>query len=184
MTTTRLSIEFAASLLIMTAGRVFCISPPIEGSKETHHTSPLFIGLVSYQSFAPLVGFPFMLCVTRHFSVTRLQCVVSSPCQLLGLFQYLVLQFTRDEKPRGLSEGLWSPDAFIIRVAVPTNAHRVFPVPSKPDHRPAFFRLRSTVVHNLDIADQRLGSNHSIGINVSHVLTSCSRLILTPFAVS
>src|SRR5438552_73999 len=37
---TRLSAAFAALLLMICAGRVFWIPPPIEGSKATHQTLP------------------------------------------------------------------------------------------------------------------------------------------------
>src|SRR5271165_5741621 len=56
----------------MTAGLVLQISPPIEGSKATHHTSPRrgglsgLIGDVAGQVLYPFRGFVFALFVGGH----------------------------------------------------------------------------------------------------------------------
>jgi len=50
----RRAVPFAPSLLTMTAGRVFRISPPTAGSNLIHQTSPRFIGHVSNKILAPL----------------------------------------------------------------------------------------------------------------------------------
>lgn len=69
-TTTLFSTVFAALLLTTTAGRVFWISPPKLGSNEIHQTSPLLIGCIVYQPFAPLFRFRFPLPVQRHLTVS------------------------------------------------------------------------------------------------------------------
>src|SRR5205807_8896086 len=71
-TWTRLSSRFARSLLTTTAGRVFRISPPNEGSNATHHTSPRcgglsgLIGDVRGQVFDPFRSFALALLVGGH----------------------------------------------------------------------------------------------------------------------
>src|SRR5579863_10091121 len=67
-TINRLRAAFAALLLRMTAGRVFWISPPTEGSNATHQTSPLR-GCIADKSFAPLFCFCFAAGIVRHFAV-------------------------------------------------------------------------------------------------------------------
>src|SRR3990172_2923042 len=52
-TCTRFKYLFAASLLMMTAGRFLRISPPTEGSKLTHQTSARLIGYISNGGFSP-----------------------------------------------------------------------------------------------------------------------------------
>src|SRR4051794_13810627 len=65
-----------------TAGRVLRISPPIAGSKATHHTSPrcgggeLFRGAMSYvadQTLDPFCCFVFVLLVGGHGAIGRLE---------------------------------------------------------------------------------------------------------------
>src|ERR1700674_3542579 len=66
---------------MMIAGRVFLISPPIEGSKATHQTSPRrgaavspwLIRDVSDQPLAPFQRFRFPPLVRRHRAVALLQ---------------------------------------------------------------------------------------------------------------
>src|SRR4051794_30044306 len=62
---------FAASLLTMTAGRRFCISPPTEGSKFTHQTSPRFIGYVPDKCLDPFQRLSFSRFISGHFRVAR-----------------------------------------------------------------------------------------------------------------
>src|SRR3954468_11938998 len=50
----------------MTAGRRFWISPPIEGSKSTHQTSPRFIRDVPDRGFPPLVSLGLTAFVRCH----------------------------------------------------------------------------------------------------------------------
>src|SRR5262245_5097227 len=72
-TCTRFKYLLAASLLRMTAGRCLRISPPTDGSKLTHQTSPRFIAHITDGGFGPgeCVGFPrFVLC---HLLIGRLQ---------------------------------------------------------------------------------------------------------------
>jgi hypothetical protein len=52
----------------MSAGRVFWISPPTDGSKATHQTSPLR-GRIANQTFAPRFRVGFMLRIACHFAV-------------------------------------------------------------------------------------------------------------------
>src|SRR6266487_3613350 len=63
-TWTRFRYLLAASLLIMTAGRCFWISPSTNGSKLTHQTSPRCISDVSYRGFNPFqcLGLTFLIC--------------------------------------------------------------------------------------------------------------------------
>src|SRR6267143_5140250 len=62
----------ATSLLTITAGLVLRISPPIEGSKATHHTSPRrgglsgLIGNIAGQVLHPLRGFALTFFVGGH----------------------------------------------------------------------------------------------------------------------
>src|ERR1019366_6742267 len=57
----------------MTAGRVFCISPPTDGSKSTHQTSPRSMrvrgGSVSDDAFRRLQRLPFSGVVGGHVAV-------------------------------------------------------------------------------------------------------------------
>src|ERR1035437_1035024 len=74
-TCTRFKYRLEASLLTITAGRVFCISPPRDGSKSTHQTSPRSMRLVSDvsdQSFRPSQRFPLPIPVRSHVAVRRL----------------------------------------------------------------------------------------------------------------
>src|SRR3989304_7617766 len=52
-TCTRFKYLFAASLLMMTAGRFLRTSPPTDGSKLTHQTSARLIGYISNGAFSP-----------------------------------------------------------------------------------------------------------------------------------
>jgi hypothetical protein len=69
----RFKFRLEASLLTMTAGRVFWISPPSEGSKSTHQTSARSIGLISGQisdySLGPFQGFAFPEVIRGHVPV-------------------------------------------------------------------------------------------------------------------
>src|SRR5438874_11162416 len=53
----------------MTAGRLFRVSPPMEGSKFTHHTSPRLIGYIPHGPFCPLQSVGLALLVPRHLLV-------------------------------------------------------------------------------------------------------------------
>src|ERR1035441_9353383 len=72
-TWTRFRLRLEASLLTITAGRVFWISPPGEGSKSTHQTSPRSIWPVpchiADDTFRPLLGVALAFLVSRHFEV-------------------------------------------------------------------------------------------------------------------
>src|ERR1019366_9256749 len=73
-TCTRFRYRLEASLLTITAGRVFCISPPRDGSKSTHQTSPRNMRLVpsvSDQSLRPSQRFPLPVLVRSHVPVRR-----------------------------------------------------------------------------------------------------------------
>src|SRR6266851_2644747 len=71
-TCTRLSSRFETSLLTTIAGLVLRISPPIEGSKATHQTSPRcgglsgLIGDIAGQAFDPLRGLAFARFIGGH----------------------------------------------------------------------------------------------------------------------
>src|SRR4051794_15294490 len=65
----RLRWRLDMSLLTITAGRLFWISPPRDGSKSTHHTSPRFIGHVSDQCLDPLEGLRLRSLVSSHLGV-------------------------------------------------------------------------------------------------------------------
>src|ERR1700683_4282589 len=74
-TWTRFRLRLDASLLTITAGRVFWISPPSEGSKSTHQTSPRSIGpvpcYIADDAFRPFVGGSLAFLVACHFAVGR-----------------------------------------------------------------------------------------------------------------
>src|ERR1700710_1659436 len=53
----------------MTAGRRFLISPPTDGSKLIHQTSPRFIRYVPDRGFRPLVSLGLTTFVCRHLPV-------------------------------------------------------------------------------------------------------------------
>src|SRR6185295_3836038 len=55
----------------MTAGRFFLISPPTDGSKSTHQTSPRLIGDVRDHRLSPLTGFRLPGSVGCHLSIGR-----------------------------------------------------------------------------------------------------------------
>jgi len=70
---TRFRFRLDASLLTITAGHVFWISPPSHGSKSTHQISPRSIGLVACiadDSFRPLHGLALAIPAGRrcHFN--------------------------------------------------------------------------------------------------------------------
>src|SRR3990172_926584 len=68
-TCTRFKYLFAASLLMMTAGRFLRISPPSDGSKFTHQTSPRLIGHISNGRLRPLERLGLAGFVLAHFHV-------------------------------------------------------------------------------------------------------------------
>src|SRR5436190_22510419 len=53
----------------MTAGRLFRVSPPMEGSKFTHHTSPRLVGYIPHGPLCPLQSLGLALLVPRHLLV-------------------------------------------------------------------------------------------------------------------
>ncbi|HZZ18378.1 MAG TPA: hypothetical protein VFE25_03365 [Opitutaceae bacterium] len=59
----------------MTAGRRFWISPPTDGSKLTHQTSPRFIRDVQDRGFRPIVSFGLTAFVRSHLPVSVRQVV-------------------------------------------------------------------------------------------------------------
>ncbi|HEV2687067.1 MAG TPA: O-acetyl-ADP-ribose deacetylase [Bryobacteraceae bacterium] len=69
-------LRLDASLLTMTAGRVFAISPPSDGSKSTHQTSPRSTGMlarnVSDSRFGPFQRLLFPRMVGCHLAVGSL----------------------------------------------------------------------------------------------------------------
>ena len=67
---TRFSTRLAALLLTIIAGRVFLISPPREGSNETHQTSPLR-GSIADQSFCPFLRFALACLVVFALLLSR-----------------------------------------------------------------------------------------------------------------
>src|SRR3972149_10375015 len=69
----RLRYLFAASVLTMMAGRFLRISPPMEGLKLTHQTSPLFMGAVPEGCFGPFQRFFLAGFILRHLLVSRLE---------------------------------------------------------------------------------------------------------------
>src|SRR6266404_5813061 len=75
-TGTRLSSRFETSLLTTLAGLVLRISPPIEGSKATHQTSPRcgclsgLIGDIAGQVFDPFRGLALARLIGSHRPVT------------------------------------------------------------------------------------------------------------------
>src|SRR4051794_22793301 len=76
-TWTRFRNWLDASLLTMTAGRCFWISPPTDGSKLTHQTSPRFIRHVPEGDFRPLVSLRLAGFVRCHFPVGGCQILRS-----------------------------------------------------------------------------------------------------------
>src|SRR5438552_3786399 len=69
-TWTRFRYWFEASLLTITAARFFWISPPTEGPKLIHQTSPRFIADIPHRVFRPLQSFGFALLVSSHLPVS------------------------------------------------------------------------------------------------------------------
>src|SRR3990170_7336751 len=72
-TCTRFKYLFAASLLMMTAGRFLRISPATDGSKFTHQTSPRLIAHVPDGDFCPFESFQFARLILAHFLICRLK---------------------------------------------------------------------------------------------------------------
>src|SRR5881409_460179 len=72
ITWTRFKNLFEASLLMMTAGLRFRISPPTADPKFTHHTSPRFIGDLSQCAFNPFQCFRLAIVVMCHAPISRL----------------------------------------------------------------------------------------------------------------
>src|SRR3970040_241504 len=73
MTWTRLRNWFAASLLTMTAGRSFLISPAMDGPKLTHQTSPRFIGPGPDGGLGPFGPLALPPPIFGHLTVGRYQ---------------------------------------------------------------------------------------------------------------
>src|SRR5580700_5524709 len=82
-TWTRFRFLLDMSLLTIAAGRVFRISPPREGSKSTHQTSPRSIAPIRYdisdQTFGPLESIAFPLGIQRYLAVRVAKILVPSP---------------------------------------------------------------------------------------------------------
>src|SRR3972149_713352 len=72
-TWTRFRNWLEASLLTMTAGRVFLISPPTAGPKRTHHTSPRIILHLAESPFRPLQRLGFAAFLFGQFAVGRFE---------------------------------------------------------------------------------------------------------------
>src|SRR2546426_12793808 len=68
-TCTRFRYLLAASLLRITAGRCLRISPPTDGSKFTHQTSPRIIADITESGFRPRERFRLAYFVLRHLLV-------------------------------------------------------------------------------------------------------------------
>jgi hypothetical protein len=81
-----------ASLLTITAGRVFRISPPSEGSKSTHHTSPRGIrpirGGISHYALGPFQRVALTPGIESHIAICHAEALVLTPvfpiAKLLG----------------------------------------------------------------------------------------------------
>src|SRR5579863_152270 len=73
----RLRARFAPLLLTISAGRVFWISPPTDGSNATHQTSPLR-GCIADQPFAPLFCLCLLLGVACHLAIALQQSAGSA----------------------------------------------------------------------------------------------------------
>jgi hypothetical protein len=58
---------------MMTAGHLWRISPPIDGSKFTHHTSPRFITDISGGGFQPFESLDLMPFVLGHLLILDVQ---------------------------------------------------------------------------------------------------------------
>jgi hypothetical protein len=72
-TCTRFKYLFEMSLLRMTGGLVFLISPPTEGSKFIHQTSPRFIAYVSDGCFRQVKSFNLSRFVECHCAIARIE---------------------------------------------------------------------------------------------------------------
>src|SRR6267142_1101461 len=74
-TCTRFKYLLEVLLLRITAGLVFLISPPIEGLKLTHQTSPRFIACVSDCGFRKLKSISLSLFILGHRTIARIERV-------------------------------------------------------------------------------------------------------------
>src|SRR5665647_313762 len=76
-TTTRARLRLAASLLMITAGRVLRILLPRAGSNSTHQISPRFIADIAGKRIAPFHRFGLASLVCRHGGVSFVEGGIS-----------------------------------------------------------------------------------------------------------
>src|SRR5665647_1814404 len=76
-TTTRARLRLAASLLMITAGRVLRISLPRAGSNSTHQISPRFIADIDSKRITPFLRFGLANLVCRHSAVSFVEGGIS-----------------------------------------------------------------------------------------------------------
>src|SRR5262245_2009925 len=60
----------------MTTSRLFRISPPMDGSKFTHQTSPRFIADIVEGSFRPFQGLGFARFVLGHLLISGFEVMI------------------------------------------------------------------------------------------------------------
>ena len=76
---------FEASLLRTTAGRFLRTSPPKDGSKLTHHTSPRFIAHIPGGSLSPFQSFALPALVLGHLGTGKIQFLIATNVASRGL---------------------------------------------------------------------------------------------------
>jgi hypothetical protein len=135
-TTTRFSARFAALLLITTAGRVFRISLPTVGPKDTHHTSPLFTGCISNQPFAPLQCFRLSRLVSCHFLILGQETACLLKGEFLDAVQNRSSEFVRYDEPCGNTPGLRVAYSWAL-FPIPTDSQHLVVFPLQPRNRPS-----------------------------------------------
>src|SRR5579872_163891 len=132
----RFSAIFAPLLLTTIAGRVFWISPPNDGSKATHQTSPLR-GCIADQALAPLFSFLFMLNVVRHLAILIEEAAGSTHGEVFNLGQNHIVEFRGNDEPDWISPGLGIANARFFFRAIPANTDALGILPIHSGDRPS-----------------------------------------------
>src|ERR1019366_4650337 len=144
--------RLAALLLTMTAGRIFWISPPIDGSKSIQYTSPR-LKSISDQCLAPCLCFCFPLRIGRHFAITLIEFVVLLLLEGLRGADHGTCYLVWHDEPSCISARLGLPAPGLIHVTVPTNSDGRLLVPLELCDRPAKFS-RPFIVDDLNVFNQ------------------------------
>src|SRR5438105_880445 len=131
-------MAFAALLLMMTAGRVFWISPPTEGSNETHQTSPLITRGLLHQPFAPFLSFFLSLPIRSHRAILCLKTIRGLCGDLPSCIKNCIGHFARDYKPSRMTSRYGIAE-WPFAIPIPTKGDPILAFPSNLGDRHSIF---------------------------------------------